>query len=332
MKGAVHRRSFITLLGGAAAAWPMAARAQGRFWRVGVLFLDTQALTPDHEIASLVQSLHDLGYVEGRNIIFDWRFADGSLERLAAHAATLARLNVDVIVAWSGLPIRAAQLATRTIPIVMVSTTDPVGSGFAQSLARPGGNITGSSGISADFSPKQLELIREVMPKLTRVAVLGRKDGAGIGPVVRSVQDAARPVGIAVVQVEVGADPSESVEKAFAVIAREGADAIIFAASPSILAQRRQAAELAIKHTVATIAGDREYAAAGFLMSYGPGRSEDVKRAAIYVDRILKGTKPADLPIVQPARFPLVINLKTAKALGLDVPPTLLARADEVIE
>jgi putative ABC transport system substrate-binding protein len=328
----MNRRDFVTLLGGAAATWPMAARGQEKFWRVGVLVVDSQALSPDHEFAQLVQGLRDLGYVEGRNIIFDWRFAEGSLDRLAAHAATLARLNVNVIVAWSGIAIRAAQQATSTIPIVMVATTDPVGSGFVESLARPGGNITGSSTMSVDFSPKQLELLMTAVPRLTRVAVLGRSGSTGFDPILHTVEEGARPVGVAVVRADVAAESPAGFEQAFAVIERERAEAFIISPGPFMLAQRRRIADLAIRHRVASIANDPAYAMAGIMMSYGPDRKEMVRRAVVYVDRILKGTKPGDLPIVQPTLLPFVINLKTAKAIGLDISPNLIARTDEVIE
>jgi putative ABC transport system substrate-binding protein len=275
--------------------------------------------------------MRDLGYVDGRNIVFEWRFADSIPDRLAPFAQDLVRLNVDVIFAGSGVAIRAAHQATTTIPIVMMATADPIGSGFALSLARPGKNMTGSSAATTDYNPKQIELLKAAVPDLSRIAILGRSGSVSLEPVTRAVQEAAKRVGIA--GIPFGATgQADDFERHFAAMRQEGVGAMIIAPDPNVLMHRRKIAELAVQYRIPSLAASKPYVEAGFLMSYGPDRNEYARQAAVYVDKILKGSKAGDLPIVQPTRLPFIINLKTAALLGLQMPSTLLALANEVIE
>jgi putative ABC transport system substrate-binding protein len=274
--------------------------------------------------------MRDLGYVEGKNLIVEWRFADGKFERLPGQAAELVRLKVDVIVAVASPAIGAAQKATTTIPIVMATTGDPVGSGFVKSLARPGGNITGLSNMSGDIGPKLLDVLHSVVPKLSLVAVLVTPTSTTYRAISESVRAAAQKAGIKTLVAE--ASSPQEVESAFSLMARENADAVIVGASTFFTLQKQQVAELALKYRIPSMFGNPGNVEAGGLMSYGYKPTENYLRSANYVDKILKGAKPGDLPVEQPVTLELVVNLKTAKTLGLTIPQTILLRADEIIE
>ena len=274
--------------------------------------------------------MRDLGYVEGKNLAIEWRFAEGEYERLPGMAAELVQLKVDVIMALGPPAIVAAQKATTTIPIVVVTSVDPVGAGFVKSLARPGGNITGLSNLAGDISSKHLEMLLAVMPKVSRVAVLVNPANPAHAAMLKNVQATAQKIGIKVLPVQ--AQTPHEIEGAFSMMSREAVGAVIVALDPFLIQQERQIAELAVKHRLPSIFANREYAEAGGLLSYGQNQVDIYRRAATYVDKILKGAKPGELPIEQPTKFELVINLKTAKALGIIIPQSLLLRADEVIQ
>jgi len=276
------------------------------------------------------QGLRELGYVEGQNIAIESRWAEGKYDRYSALTADLVRLKVDVIVAVGGRATQDAQRATRTIPIVMSVVIDPLGSGLVVSLARPGGNVTGLTIMASDLVGKQLELLKEVVPKVSRVALLWNPANPGSAPQLREAEAAARALGVRLQTLE-ARDPQE-IDSAFAAMTRERAGALVILADAILTNQRRQIAELAAKRRLPAVYGVSEYAEAGGLMFYGPSSLDLERRAATFVDKILKGAKPADLPVEQPSKFELVINLKTAKALGLTMPPSLLQRADRVIE
>ena len=276
------------------------------------------------------EGLRELGYVEGQNIAIESRWAEGKYDRLPGLAAELVSLRVDIIVTWALPAIQAAKEATATIPIVMAGSLDPVATDFVTSLARPGGNITGLSLMAPELVGKQLELLKEVVPKVTRVALLGNPANPGTAPQVRRGQDAARALGIRLQPLE-ARNPS-AIDNAFAAMTRERAGALIILVDAMFGEHRTRIADLAARHRVPAVYGLPEYAEAGGLMGYGSSVVDRFRRAATFVDKILKGAKPADLPIEQPTRFELVINLKTAKALGLAIPPAVLARADEVIQ
>jgi len=327
----MRRRAFITLLGGAAAAWPLAARAQqaGKVWRIGVLSGASRE-TAFTNYEGFLQGMRELGYVEGRDFVMEYRFAEGQYERFPDFAAELVRLNVDVILIGATSAIRMLQRATTTIPIVLAYSTDPVGNGFVASLSRPGGNITGLSSSSDDTAPKQLELVATVVPNVSRIGLLGNPASPTYTDVRKGAENAAQKVGLTLVSVE-ARNPQE-IEAAFAAFVRERVQAFISAGDALFFAQRRQIAELALKSRLPSMFSQREYAAAGGLMSYGENLSEFFRRAASFVDKIFKGAKPGDLPMEQPTRFNLVINRKTADALGVAIPPQLYIFADEVIE
>jgi ABC-type uncharacterized transport system substrate-binding protein len=276
------------------------------------------------------QGLRELGYVEGQNIAIESRWAEDHDERYPALAADLVRVQVDVIVAQSGAATKAAQEATRTIPIVTLHVNDPVGSGLVASLARPGGNVTGLTIMAPDLAGKQLELLKEVVPKVSRVAVLLHPDNPASAFQLREAEAAARAVGVQLHTLE-ARNPQE-IDSAFAVMIRERAGALLILADAVFGSQRKQIAELATKGRLPSIFVTREYAEAGGLMSYGPNHLDLERRVATYVHKILKGTKPADLPVEQPTKFVFVINLKTAKTLGITIPPPLLVLADEVLQ
>jgi putative ABC transport system substrate-binding protein len=281
-------------------------------------------------IEAFRQGLRELGYVEGKNIVIEWRFAEGKSDRFPALAAELVRLKVDVIVS-AGPPLtRSAKQATSTIPIVMGFDDDPVGSGFAASLARPGGNITGLSTLSPEISGKQLELLREVVPKLSRVAVLGNATQPGSPQALREINLAADGFGVQLQYLEV--QGPKDIETAFRAANKDRADAVLVLAGPVLASQRKQVADLAAKNRLPTIYNRPEFVEEGGLVFYGVSYTDLYRRAATYVDKILKGTKPADLPIEQPRKFELWFNLKTAKQIGLTIPPNVLARADKVIK
>ena len=276
------------------------------------------------------QGMHELGYVEGKNFTIRWRFADGKYERLPSLAAELVRLNVDVVVAGTTLSVQAAHQATATIPIVMVAVPDPVGEGFAKSLSRPGGNITGLSNVVTEVSIKHLELLRAAVPKLSRVAVLINPPNPSDSLILEQIQGPAYSTGVKVFAVE--ASTAKQIEAGFGAMSRARTEALIVAADSYFDVQRDQIAKLAVKNHLPTIFSNRELTEAGGLMSYGQDLAEHYRRAATYVDKILKGAKPGNLPIEQPTVLELVINRSTAKALGLTIPKELVLRADKVIE
>jgi putative tryptophan/tyrosine transport system substrate-binding protein len=321
----------IVVLGATAGSIASFAQQQGKVWRVGFLSVQTRSdrLISQYTDAFL-KGMRELGYVEGKNLAVDWRFADGKPERLPGMAAELVQGKVDVIVAVASPAIGAAQKATATIPIVMATTGDPVGSGFVKSLARPGGNITGLSNMGGDLGPKLLELLLTVAPKSSRIAVIVSPTSTTYRAISESVQASAQKVGVKTLVLE--ASSPQDVENAFSMMARDHADAVLVGAAPFFNVQRQQIADLALKYQMPTVFGDRWIVEAGGLMSYGTKFADNYLRAATYVDRIFKGAKPGDLPVEQSMTFELVINLKTAKALGITIPQSLLQRADEVIQ
>ena len=323
----MKRRQFITLLGGAAAAWPLAARAQpeNKLWRIG--FLSPRAPSQINLIDAFRQGMRDLGYVEGRTFLIEARYADGQYDRLPTLARELLELGADIILAVGSPAIRAAQLATKTVPIVMAGSGDPVAIGLVVSLARPGGNTTGSS---PDISTKHLQFLRMIRPELVRVAVLGNPGSLTRAAVVNAVKDAARNIGVTVVELD--ASTPQEIERAFPRFTEEHAQAVIVVPDAFLIGQGSQIANLAIRYRMLSIMENREYVMSGGLMGYGPSLGDSYRRAATYVGKILKGAKPADLPVEQPTKFEFVINLKTATTLGLTIPPGVLALADDVIE
>jgi putative ABC transport system substrate-binding protein len=275
------------------------------------------------------QGLRELGYVEGKNIVIEWRSGEGKLESEGELVAEAVRLMVDVIVSSGPTMTRAAKQATVTIPIVMTFDSDPVGSGFIASLARPGGNITGLSAISPELSGKQLELLKEIIPKLSRVAILGNSNEPANPKTLKEIELAAGLLGVQVQSLD--ALRPKDIETAFRAATKARVDAFVVLASPVLNDQRAKVANLALKSRLPAIYFRQEFVEAGGLMSYGTSFTDLSRRASVYVDKILKGTKPADLPVEQPTKFELVINLKTAKHIGLMIPPNVLTRADKVI-
>jgi ABC-type uncharacterized transport system substrate-binding protein len=328
----MERRTFMAVVSGGLLVAPLAAEAQqaGKVVRIGVIL----TATPDeagHLIKALDEGLRELGYVEGRNVVFERRFAEGRQERLPALAAELVHLNLDVLVTGSNPVIAAVRQATATIPVVMAVSRDPVGAGFIASLARPGGNITGLANDPApEIIGKNLQLLKEAAPRVSRVAFLWNPLPPGAGTYKKAVESAARNLGVTFQSVEVRR--RNEFEGAFAAMVRGRANGIVVATDPVILGPRSQVVLLAARSRLPAVYGLREFAEVGGLMSYGPNIADQFRRAAIYVDKILKGTKPGDLPIEQPTKLELVINLKAARALGLTIPQSLLLRADEVIE
>ena len=276
------------------------------------------------------QGLRELGYVGGKNIVIEYRYAEGKLDRLPAIAAELVRLKVDVIVAAGPLPTRYAKQATASIPIVMAYDDDPVGSGFVASLARPGGNITGLATLAPEISGKQLELLKEIVPKLSRVGVLGDVIRPGTPQALREINVAADAFGVQLQYLEVRG--LKDIETAFRAASKERADAVLVLGSPVLTPRRKQVADLAVKSRLPAIYRNLEFVEDGGLMAYGVNLNDQYRRAATYVDKILKGAKPADLPVEQPTKFEFIINLKAAKQIGLTIPPNVLARADRVIK
>jgi putative ABC transport system substrate-binding protein len=323
----MRRRQFITLLGGAAAAWPIAARAQqpARMRRIGFLGIVAEQIAGD----GLRAGLRDLGYIEGSNIVIEWRWAQ-NVEELPALAAELARMPVDVIFAPSSTFVEAARQATTTIPIVFAVHADPVGLGHVASLARPGGNITGMSMLLTELAAKGLEMMTEALPQVRRIGILWNPTTPSHSRALQAVEAAGEKLGLELR--EVPARSLEEFEPALATMTQEGVGGFLAVASPLFIGARAQLAALALEHRLPGMFSFREQVVAGGLMSYGADPIDLYRRAAVYVDKILKGAKPADLPVEQASKYELVINLKTARALGLDLPPTLLARADEVIE
>ena len=332
----MNRRDFlvavVALLALVVAAAPLAAEAQqaGKVYRIGYLSAPSRA-SVEQVLQAFLRKLRELGWVEGHNLIIEYRWAEGNVERLPDLAAELVRRNVDVIVAPAGSAALAAKNATSSIPIVMIFPSDPVEMGLVASLSRPGGNVIGTT-----FTPgpeifgKQLQILKEAVPHASRVAVLSNPADASFALQVREVEATARSLGIRLQHVE--ARGPEEFESAFAAMARERADALLVNGTSTFLAHRVRLAELAVKGRLPTMHSFRESVEAGGLMAYAVNMADFVGRAAVYVDKILKGAKPADLPVEQPTKFELVINLKAAKALGISVPQSLLLRADEVIQ
>jgi putative ABC transport system substrate-binding protein len=328
----MRRREIIMLLGGAA-AWPLAARAQQseRMRRIGVL-MNTAADDPigQTRIAAFLQGLQQLGWSVGRNLQIDTRWPVGDADRIRRYAAELAALAPDVIVTAGSATLGPLQRVSRSVPIVFVTVVDPVGGGFVESMARPGTNATGFTAFEYGMSGKWLELLKEVAPRVTRVAVIRDPEiaaGAGQFGAIRSV---APSFGVELTPI--GLRDTGEIERAVTSFTRSANGGLIVTPSALTLVHRAAIIALAARHKLPAIYGDRHFVTAGGLVSYGPDRIDQYRQAAGYVDRILKGEKPADLPVQAPTKYELVINLKTAKTLGLDVPPTLLARADEVIE
>jgi putative tryptophan/tyrosine transport system substrate-binding protein len=321
----MRRRELIMLFGSAAAAWPLVARAQqpAKVPRIGII--DNAPLWD-----SFREGLRRLGYIEGQNITIEYRAAEGKPDRLATAAIELVHIPVDVIVTQGSPPTAAAKQATNTIPIVMIGIGDPVRAGFAASLPRPGGNITGNTILGPDIAAKRLQLIKEVIPVVSRVAFLWNPDNASHTPHLEELQVAAPTLGLKLLPVAVRS--SDGFDSAFAAIKSERAEAFLMTADPLHQFNIARIIDFVTNNRLPAMYQMRENVAAGGLISYGASLPDLYRRAATYVDKILKGAKPADLPVEQPTTFELTVNLKTAKALGLTIPPTLLSRADEVIE
>jgi putative ABC transport system substrate-binding protein len=326
----LKRREFITLLGGAAVAWPLAARAQQAGKQPTIGFLgSTTPLVESQRVAAFVQRLRQFGWIEGHNLGIEYRWAEGRTERYAEIAAEFVRLKVDLIVAVTTPAAIAAKQATSVIPIVFVGANDPVGTGIVTSLARPSGNVTGLSAQQPDLAGKRLELLREVIPQLRRLAILANVANPGTVLDMREVQATAHMLGLEATTFDIRrAEDIALVFEAF----KGRVDALYVAPDPLLNTNRIRINTLALAVRLPTMHGIREYVEAGGLMSYGPSIVDEYRRAADFVDKILRGVKPSDIPVEQPTKFDLVVNLTTAKALGLEIPPTLLARADEVIE
>jgi putative tryptophan/tyrosine transport system substrate-binding protein len=325
----VDRRAFIAALLAILAA-PLAAKSQPeKVHRIG--FLGGAAPTPPyaHLMEALRQRLHDLGYVEGKNLAIEYRWADGKYERLPSLAAELLRLKVEIIVTQGAPAAKAAKDATRTVPIVMVIAGEPVATGLVASIARPGGNITGSTFFFAELNAKRVELLKEVLPHASRIAVLGNRNNPAMRPVFDATEQVAKSLRMEHQRVEIRGP--EELPHAFSEMAKGRIDGIVVIEDGMLIANARQVADLATKHRLPTI-GFREYVDAGGLLAYAVNFPAIWRRGGDFIDKILKGAKPNDLPIEQPTKFELVINLKTAKALGLTIPQSVLLRADEVIQ
>jgi putative ABC transport system substrate-binding protein len=328
-----RRRKLLAALGLCALAAPIGAFAQQMtVRRIGFLYVRSRP-TPQHPDALLdafVRAMRELGYVEGKNLVIEWRFADSKFERLPGLAAELIRLKPEVIVTHAIPAIEALKRATSSIPIVMTSFADPVRDGFVVSLARPGRNITGLSLMNIDLTPKRLELLKLIVPTSSRTAVLVNPGNSSHPGILKSYQTAGQQLDIKIMPVT--ASTPEEIERSFTTMRRERADAVVILSDSFFLGQRRQTAELATRNRMPSMFSFREEVAAGGLMSYGQNLVDFYRRAATYVDKILKGAKPGELPIEQPTKIHLAINLKTAKALGIAISKELLLRADEVIE
>jgi putative tryptophan/tyrosine transport system substrate-binding protein len=326
----IRRREFITLLGGAAAAWPIAAGAQkaGKLPTIGFLGASTPS-TESQRVAAFVQQLRELGWTEGRNVAIEYRWTEGRNNRAAEISAEFVQLKVDVIVTEGTPAALAAKQATSVIPVVFTTVSGPVGIGLVASLARPGGNITGLSIQQADLAGKRLELLREVVPNLRQLAIVANVGNPASVLEIGEVQAAARTLGLDVAVFEIRR--AEDIAPAFEAL-KGRTEALYVIGDPLLTANRIRINTLVLTARLPTMHASRDSVEVGGLMSYGPNFTDLSRRAAGYVDKILRGAKPADIPVEQPTKFDLVINLTTAKALGLTVPPTLLARADEVIE
>jgi ABC-type uncharacterized transport system substrate-binding protein len=330
MASHIGRRKFLATLLGGAAAWPLAARAQqsAKLPTIGFLVAGTPS-SHGQWVAAFVRRLHELGWIEGRTVAIEYRWAEGRTERFDEIAAEFVRRKVDVIVTSATAAVVVAKQATSVIPIVFAAAGDPVGTGLVASLARPGGNITGLSIQQTDVAAKRLELLREVVPGLGRLAILGNVGGPAVLLDMREVRAAARTLGLEVIASEI--QRGEDIAPAFEAL-KGRADAFYVCIDPLVGTHRIRINTLALAARLPTMHGSREFVEAGGLMSYGPNLPDLWRRAGDYVDKILRGANPADIPVEQPRKFDLVINLTTAKALGLEIPPTLLAVADEVIE
>ena len=334
------RRKLIGALGAAALASAFTTLAQqpntpagaaGKVWRIGILVLTTRAASVDpDQYGGFVLGLRALGYVEGRNLAIDWRFADGDAKRLPGLAVELAATRPDVLLGFATNSALALQQATATIPIVMTTSTDPVASGLIKSLARPGGNVTGILTLAGELGPKRLEMLRDMLPKLSVVALLINPASATAIKAVETVTSAGRQLGIRIVPV--AASTQQEIDAAFAQARKHKAGGMIATLNPLFIQQKHQIAALAAKYRMPLMASDSSFAQAACLMSYGSNLAHNYGRLALYVDKIFKGTKPVDLPVEQPTRFELVINGKTAQALGLKIPHSLLITAERVIE
>jgi putative ABC transport system substrate-binding protein len=318
----VNRRDFIVLISGAAVAWPLAASGeQGRLPTIGFLGATTQQAV-SHWVVAFERRLRELGWSEGRTVAIEYRWAEGRSDRFIEIAAEFVRLNVDIIVTYATAPTLAAKQTTSIIPIVFATAGDPVGTGLVASLPRPGGNITGLSNQQADLAGKRLELFREIVPTFRNLTIMGNVNAPASLLEMKEVETAARALSLEVDTIEIR--KAEEITSLFAAL-KDRAGALYVVGDPLVFTNRVRISTLAVGARVPTIYNFREYVQAGGLMSYGPNFPD-------FVDKILRGTKPADIPVEQPTKFDLVINLTTAKALGLEVPPTLLATADEVIE
>ena len=325
-----RRRFLLTSLAGALAA-PLAAEAQHASRMPRIAFLTTTSPGGSPTTDAFVRALRELGYVEGQNIVIEWRWGRGGTERFPQFAAEVVRLNVDVIVAANDAAGRAAQRATRAIPIVIPTIGDPVGGGFVASLARPGGNITGITSTGPDLAAKRLQIFKEILPRSSTVALLVDLTDLGHESAVREIENAAPTLGIKVGP-RVDVRSPGALTDAFATILKEGATAVLAVGGTMFYANRARLTELAVTNHMPMMCGPSPFVTAGCLMGYSSSLPDSFRRAAGYVDRLLKGANPADLPVEQPTKFEFVINAKTAKALGLTIPPSLLARADQVIE
>lgn len=332
----ISRRLFMFALGTGAVTAPRGLLAQAQpaagAHRIGFLAARSRstAVNPDIYYDAFVQEMNRLGYIEGKNLVIEWRFADGKYERLARLAIELVRSNVEVIVTHALPPTRAAQQATNTIPIVFASMVDPVANRVVASLARPGGNVTGFSLMGTDVSPKRLEVLSILVPGISRVAFLANPLTSAHAAMIRSTEKAGEAIGVRVLTLE--AQEPEQIDRAFTHMIKENANALIVPDDTFFLGQHRQIVGLALKHRMPALYPYAEIVEAGGLLSYGQDLPEFYRKTAHYVDRILKGVKPADLPVEQPIKFQVVINMKTARAIGLAIPQTMLLRADRVIE
>ena len=325
----MRRREFITLLGGAAAAWPVAARAQQPMPMIG--YLDATSPSSQPAMTAFRRGLSETGYEEGRNATIEYRWANGQYDRLSELAADLVRSQVTVIAACStSAPGLAAKAATSIIPIVFQTGGDPVQDGLVASMNRPGRNVTGVTRLSVTLAPKRLELLRELSPRASVIGLLANPTNPRSDLVIQELEEPARALGLRLHVLK--ASTESELESVFASLVKLGISALLVAQEPSYLRWRERIAALAASHAVPATYGQREFATAGGLMSYDASVADSFRQVGVYVGRILKGEKPADLPVMQPTKFELVINLTAAKALGLEIPPTLLARADEVIE
>jgi putative ABC transport system substrate-binding protein len=326
----LKRRNLIALLG-SAAAWPLAAQAQpaGKVWRIG--FLTVQSATAYSSFNDgFIQGMRDLGYVEGTDFVCDWRTSDGQYDRLPGLAAELVQQRFDILASGVAAALHALQESTRTIPIVMVGMADPVGLGLIPTLAHPSGNITGTASSSDDTIPKQIELLAQVVSKPSRIGVLTNPDGPTTPLVLKAAEAAGRRAGLAVLPMS--ARNAQEIDTAFASAVASGVQMVLIATDAVFVQERVRLATLTLKLRLPAISPWREFPAAGGLMSYGEDRSDFYRRTASFVDRIMKGAKPADLPVEQPTRFHLVINQRTADALGVPIPPLLHIFAEEMIE